>query len=68
MNIYYKESKYVKNVFFKIYNIQAEEPGVARGKNFFFKYFGFLAYNTPRLPNRGAHKKFQPDRSSRLEG
>ena len=55
------------------YYILAKGPGVACGKinvekkilkNFFWI---FLAYVTPRPP-RSVHKKFQPNRSSRLAG
>ena len=51
------------------YLILAEGPGVARGKKNFEKknLDFFLAYVTPRPP-LSVHKKFQPNRSSRLAG
>ena len=52
-----------------IYKIQAEGPnGVARGNklNIILK-MDFLTYNTP-WPPISVHKKFQPNRSSRLAG
>ena len=50
----------------------AEGDGIAREKNFLKKKFEkklgiFLAYITPRPP-MSVHKKFQPNRSSRLAG
>ena len=52
-----------------IYDQLAEGPGVARGKKKFRKFFFwiFLAYITPR-PSLSVHKKFQPNRCSRLAG
>jgi len=43
--------------FFIFSALLAEQPGVARGF--------LLAYNTPQLPV-SVHKKFKPNRSSRL--
>ena len=45
-----------------IFNILAEGPGVAREKK-----SNFLAFN-PSWPPMSVHKKFQPNRSSRLAG
>ena len=45
-----------------IYIILTEGPSVVRGKNLIF-----LAYKTPRPPTI-VHKKFQPNRFSRLAG
>ena len=50
-----------------IYNILAEWPGVARGQKKIEIFIFFLALDTPRLA-MSVHKKFQPNRSSRLAG
>ena len=50
------------------YNLLAEGPSVAREKKMLKKNFRiFLAFSTPR-PTMSVHKKFQPNRSSRLAG
>ena len=49
------------------YRRLAEGPGVARGKKIEIKNSIFLTYNTLRPP-MSVHKKFQPNRSSRLAG
>ena len=56
----------VKSLF-KVNLLQAEGPGVAREKFWKKKFRIFLAYDTPRPP-LSVHKKFQPNRSSRLAG
>ena len=75
--IYYSSVTFLGKFVF--YSKLAEAPGVARGKknfeekkfrkkNFEKKNFGFfLAYVPPRPP-LSVHKKFQPNRSSRLAG
>ena len=50
-----------------VYIKLAEDPGVARGKNFEKKNFDFFSLSHPRPP-MSVHKKFQPNQSSRLAG